>query len=88
MDTVVTVAKMKADIAKSVAKNLAVNSIEALGSILEGKKDSGLDAKLEKRYAAMRLKLFLKYTMIDYEVLASRVQRNDVYAELMEGSKL
>jgi hypothetical protein len=80
MDSVVTVAKIKADTAKSVSKNLAINSISAFNTVLEGKGEAGLNAKLEKKYATMRLKLFMKYSMIDYEILLSGINRNDIYS--------
>lgn len=88
MDSIVTVAELQADTAKSVAKNVSVNMIEALGSLIEGKKEDGLADKNEKRFSALRHKLFLKFTMIDYEILLSRNNRNDMYAQLMEGNSL
>ena len=87
MDQIVTVAQVKADVANSVAKNMAANVAEALGSLLDGK-GAALDEKLERRFNSLRHKLYLRYIMVDYEVLLSRNYRNDVYAELMEGGKL
>lgn len=79
MDSIVTVAKVRAEVARSVAKNLAVNTVEALGAMLDGRGDSGLDSKMKRRYDTMRLKLFLKYAMVDHEILLSRAHRNDAY---------
>lgn len=88
MDLITTVAQAKAEVASGVAKNMAVHVVKTIETLLGGKGEEGLDKKLQQRYATLRHRLFLKYAMIDYEVLLSRNARNDMYADLMEGGEV
>lgn len=87
MDLITTVAQTRAEVADGVARNMAVHVIQTIGSLMEGK-GTAYSEKMEQRFASLRQRLFLKYAMIDYEVLLSRNARNDMYADLMEGGGL
>jgi hypothetical protein len=87
MDLITTVAQTRAEVAEGVARNMAVHIIQVISSLTEGKGTAN-NEKLEQRFTSLRQRLFLKYAMIDYEVLLSRNARNDMYADLMEGGGL
>ena len=87
MDLITTVAQTRAEVADGVARNMAVHVVQTIGSLMEGK-GAAFNEKMEQRFASLRQRLFLKYAMIDYEVLLSRNSRNDMYADLMEGGGL
>ena len=66
MDNVITNLELKKDTALASSRNLALNLIRVIDAVTKGK-GNDTDREKEEIYESLRVQLFLKYAMIDFE---------------------
>lgn len=78
MDVTKSAALAKADVASSIVDTVSVNLIEVITPLLDQTPSSSTSEE-GGIMETTRIKLFMKYVGIEYEVLAKGIHRDDTY---------